>query len=48
MLIIPDPFRGMGVAEDHEFPEAGRFSSAWNRDCRETESRQRASDLKSP
>ena len=36
------------MAEDHRAPEAGQLPSAWTRDRRETESRQRASGPESP
>ena len=49
LLLLPDPFRGMGgMTEDHGATEAGRFPKAWIRGRRETESRQRASGPKSP
>ena len=40
--------RDGGMAENHESPEAGQLPRTWTRDRRETESRQRASDAKSP
>ena len=36
------------MAEDHGAPEAEQLPRAWNRDRIGTESRQRASDAKSP
>ena len=36
------------MAEDHGAPEAGQLPMVWTRGRRETESRQRASDAKSP
>ena len=40
--------RDGGMAEDHGALETGQLSRTWTRGCRETESRQRASDTKSP
>ena len=40
--------RDGGMAEDHEAPETGQLSRVWTRGRRETESRQRACDAKSP
>ena len=40
--------RDGGMAEDHGALETAKLSRAWTRDCRETESRQKASGAKSP
>ena len=40
--------RDGGMSEDHGAPETGQVSRVWTRGRRETESRQRASDAKSP
>ena len=38
--------RDGGTAEDHGAPEAGQLPRVWNRNCIETENRQRASAAK--
>ena len=49
LLLVTRPLpRDGGMAEDHGAPEAGQLPRIWNRGRRETESRQRVSDAKSP
>ena len=40
--------RDGGMAKHHGSPDARQLLKAWTRDCKETESRQRASGTKSP
>ena len=49
LLLVTRPLtRDGGMAEDHGAPEAGQLPKVWTRGRRETESRQRVSDAKSP
>ena len=47
LLMLPDPFRGWGMAKKYKAPEAGQLPKAWTRGGRETESGQRASGVES-